>query len=183
MATGRGLTQLFGPGELFWEPSDVSGTSGTGLGYTRDGIRISPNFSTSKIRADEKGVELLKEIFAGCDWVLTAALIQWDANTIARLFPGLNISGGMKYSNSILLGSALSTGKLLYVPEDVTNVPAVYFRKASPHIEASAEILLALGDNPRPAVFPVVFTNASAQETTARDDTVQIRPLANIELT
>lgn len=182
MASGRGLTQLFGPGELFWEPSDVSGSSGTGLGYTKSGIRLSPNFAASKIRADEKGVELLKEIFAGCDWVLTAMLIQWDANVVGRLFPGLNPSGLlMDYGNSVKKGSAITQGKLLWVPEDTTNVPAIYFRKASCHVEASAEIAFALGDNPQPAVFPIVFTNASAADGTP-STTVQLRPLASITL-
>jgi hypothetical protein len=182
MPSGRGLTQLFGPGELFWEPTNVSGNTGTGLGYTKSGIRLSPNFAASKIRADEKGVELLKEIFAGCDFVLTAMLIQWDANVVARLFPGLNPSGArMDYGNSVLKGSALPQGKLLWVPEDTVNVPAIYFRKASAHIEASAEIAYALGDNPQPAMFPIVFTNASAADS-APATTVQVRPLANITL-
>lgn len=182
MASGRGLTQIFGPGEMFWEPSDLSGTSGTGLGYTKSGIKIYPNFAASKIRADEKGVELLKEIFAGCDWVIAALLIQWDSNTVPRLFPGLNPSAArMDYGNSVLKGSAIPTGKLLWVPEDTTNVPAVYFRKASPHVEAAAEIMLALGDNPQPAAFPIVFTNASAADSVPAT-TVQVRPLANITL-
>lgn len=176
MATGRGLTQIYGPGELFINPTDLTGTSGTGLGYTADGVFLRPGFAVGECRADERGVELLKEVFAGCDWTLTAMLIQWNSNVSAQLFPGV-----LPYSGSKILGTEIAPVKLLWVPDDKTVVPAIYFRKAVPHVEAAAAIQFALGQDPKPVKFPVVFRNASAQDSVPAS-TVQIALLAGITL-
>lgn len=177
MATGRGLDQIFGPGELYINPTDLTGTSGTGLGYTEDGVVLRPNLNAVAVRPDERGVELLKKIHGGVSWMLAANLIQWNATLAARLFPGTDV----QYRKTLLLGSEITPVKLLYVPEDTTNNPCIYFRKAVGNIEASAAIRLSLGERPRPAVFPIVFENATAQDS-SYDDSVQIALLANIVL-
>lgn len=183
MASGRGLEMIYGPGELYIDPTTTSGTSGTGLGYTKDGIGIRPQFEVGKLYADERGKEQLKQVHAGADWLCAAWLLQWNSATIARLFPGLAVTGGMAYRQSVVLGTAITTVKMLWVPEDTTNVPCVYFRKAVAKIEASANMRLMLGQDPQPAAFPIVFENMSGSETaTGLQTTVQIRTLANIVL-
>lgn len=181
MASGRGVDIIYGPGELYINPSDVSGTSGTGLGYTEDGVMLRPRHKVARLRADEKGVEQLKQIKAGADWAVGANLLQWNSSTIAQLFPGMAVTGGMAYRQSEVLGTSFTEVKLLWVPEDTTNVPCVYFRKAIGKIEESAAVRFVLGQNPRPTTFPVIFENMSANDAN-NDDTVQIRTLANIAL-
>lgn len=181
MASGRGLTQIYGPGEIFITPTDLTGTSGSGLGHTEGGCTLIPGFATGVLKSDERGAELLKEVYAGCDWIFVATLIQWDAAQRSVLFPGFNISGGVNYGNSVILGTEITPVKMLWVPDDKTVIPSVYFRKAVPHIEATARIRLALGDSPKPAGFPVVFRNASAQDSTPATS-VQVELLANITL-
>lgn len=178
MASGRGLTQIFGPGEIYINPTDLTGTSGTGLGYSEDGYILRPNLNAISVRPDERGAELLKKIHGGIAWVFAGNLIQWNATIAGYLFPGTT----KQYSNTLLLGSEIAPVKMLYVPEDTTNNPCVYFRKAVAHIEASAAIRLMLGERPRPAAFPIVFENATAQDS-SRDDSVQVDVLANIVLT
>lgn len=177
MASGRGLDQIFGPGELFVNPTDLTGTSGTGLGYTEDGIILRPNVNAISVHPDEKGVELLKKIHGGISWSLATNLIQWNATLAAYMFPGTVNT----YRSTLLLGSEITPVKLLYVPEDTTNTPCIYFRKAVPHLEGSASIRLMLGERPKPASFPMVFENATAQDSSPTTS-VQIRLLAAITL-
>lgn len=181
MASGRGLTQIYGPGQIYINPTDLTGTSGNGLGYSRNGCTLRPGFAAGALKSDERGVELLKKVYAGCDWIFTSMLIQWFSAVRDALFPGFTDANGILYSNSKVLGTEITPVKMLWVPDDSANIPAVYFRKAVPHIEASAAILLALGENPQPSMFPVVFTNASAQDGTPAS-TVQVKLLANITL-
>ena len=178
MASGRGLDQVFGPGELFVNPTDLSGTSGTGLGYTEDGVVLRPNVNAIAVHPDEKGAELLKKIHGGISWILAANLIQWNATLAARLFPGTTT----KYPNALKLGSEITPVSLLYVPEDTANTPAIFFRKAVGHLDGQAAIRLQLGERPKPAVFPVVFENATPQDTSTAKDSVQIALLASIVL-
>ena len=177
MASGRGLDEIFGPGELYVNPTDLTGTSGQGLGYTRDGVLLRPHVNAISVYPDEKGVELLKKIHGGIKWILAANLIQYNPTLAAYYFPGTTAS----YRNSLLLGSAISAVKLLWVPEDTTNTPAIYFRKAIGHLEAQAAIKLQLGENPEPAVFPMVFENATPQDSSP-NTSVQIAALSSITL-
>lgn len=185
MASGRGLTQIYGPGEIFINPTDVSGTSGTGLGYTKDGIAWRSRQKRGRFRPDERGVEQLKQVHAGMDVIVAAILTEWNAATIAQLFPGFNIAAesGMQYRKSVVLGTALTTVKLLWVPDDTANTPALYLRKAIPGLEETAAIRLMLGTDPRPVEFPIAFENMSGEETgSALETTFQTRLLANIVL-
>ena len=182
MATGRGTRLKFGPGELFVNPSDLSGTTGTGLGFTApgSGITVMPGLSITPIDTDERGAEKLKSIYAGCDWALAAELINWDAG-LAAAFPGLVSGTKVLYNNNVKLGTEIAPVKLLYVPDDATNEDAVYFRKAVVHVEATARLRINLGKTPDPTKLPVVFNNMSAQDGVPATS-VQIARLADIVL-
>ena len=102
-----------------------------------------------EVRGAESGKALLDLRYAGTDASVVVALKQWDANTVARFFPGaLTATGGTsgkilaQLPGTLTLGSSGrdNAGVLLIAPLDTTNNSIVLVRVALPHPEAQARL-------------------------------------------
>lgn len=132
-----------GPGFLYWNPTDNSGTSGTELGYLEEAPIIDPALELGYRGEELAGNTITDVLFLGANPVAYARFLNWNNDTINRLFLGavsgtsVNFPGALK-TGSNLSGGALP-GKLLFVPDDSTQV-AWMLRKALPFVSNAARI-------------------------------------------
>lgn len=142
------------PGRLVANPADLTVAfpySGTELGTVRD-IVVRPGRAFELIPEEAFGPEPIDALDLGESWVLTVGLRSLDPDALAKAFAATSTGptsgkadvaypGGTFRAGTLRSSSAI---KLLFVPEDVNRHPMVYFPKALPLIDATAEIQLSL---------------------------------------
>lgn len=145
-------------GLLFLNPTSIANEAGWGtkIGYTRDGVAYSPGLKTIELTQEETGITPTLSIFVGSASRFFTNLISWNATALGILFPSL--VGGTSGKKVGLPGTVktgkdfFTTNKLLYVPDDTTNHPAVYLTSIATHIMENAKIEL---DHHGKAYFPL----------------------------
>jgi len=148
-------------GFLFWEPSalDVEANWGTKLGFVEKGVDFDFGHNFGILSGEEKGEEPLYKIYLGQTPSVTAILKNYNADVIARLFPGLTSGSAVTSPGTILPGAdlfnVLYTGHLLFVPDDTINHNCILLQKASPCIISTAKVMHSQST---PSAFPIVFT-------------------------
>lgn len=153
------LTQ---PGRLIWAPTDLSIANpygGTALGFSEEGVRLRLDASTIIVTSEELGPEPVRVIWGGAAPKIFVEFLQWDANTVQRMFPGgLSAAGTtariVTLPGTLVPGQAIPTAALLFVPDDTTNGKAVLFHKVAPAIPETAELQFRLRSR---TTLPLVF--------------------------
>ena len=168
-----------GPGLLFWGTTSLASEAGYGtkLGYCETGITFQPGLAYACLTGVEKGNEPIMCISLGNAPQLTALLLNYNATSIARLFPGQTTSTQVQFPGTILAGKDLFdtyTGRLLFVPDDTANNPILLFQAATPHIVNTAKLKLSHRNN---TTFPSVFVGK--RKTNDADGTFYMGPIGN----
>lgn len=155
-------------GYLYYNPTNLSSESGWGtkIGYTeKENAAYSIGFRTAIITFEDSGTYPIKAIFVGCNIWLSANITSWNATVCGLLFPSL--AGGTS-GTLISIPGSLKTGidnftshKILFVPEDNTRHPALYFKDISPHLIESAVVKYIHSDR---TVFPFACLAKSFQQ-------------------
>lgn len=151
------LEQIYAGGLLYANPtSNTSPYGGTVLGRLVD-LALRPTFRTEAITAEEYGGEASDLLLLSEEWVLTAALVDWDADALARIFPNVTTGGSGEPliqwpGGDYVPGSRLSglAARLMLVPDDAGNanreVPGFVLQNAIPVPEESAPIRFGDGE-------------------------------------
>ena len=145
-------TILRTPGRLCVNPTDLTAAwphGGVGLGEV-GGVVVLPRYDHVPIPAQEFGSEVQDVVYAGCSYVVSAALRSAQDDAVLRYFApnsGLGATSGergVSESGSVGAGVLLSTVavKLLFTPNDVLRDHAWYFPVALPVIDRVAEFAL-----------------------------------------
>ena len=135
-----GVEVLQVPGYLFWGPTGFSDESeyGDNLGFLEDGVDFFPNYNVSNLKGPYSE-RYVHKIYLGNTPVVKAILKNYNAVTLARLFPGLAIGNTVSSPNtgSVISGKDLNTNnnRLLFVPIDTANNPCLLIQRAVPNIE------------------------------------------------
>ena len=134
-------------GALIASPANLTGPGygGTRLGII-DSIRLTPITRTFPITAEEYGGETVEEVYLGRDWILTATVRGYDAESLGVLFAN-EAAGGSGDSVITEPGSSALAGtlgsaravKLLFAPEDSTQ-PGFLFYQAIPQLRRAVTI-------------------------------------------
>lgn len=131
------------PGYLFWNPANLASEAGWGtkLGYTEKGIDVDVDIDSGLLQNEEAGEEIQYKIYLGTTVRVSCQLKNYNANTLAQLFPGMSSATKIQVPGIILPGKDLNTlvytSHLLYVPDDETNNPIMILQKAQPNIYGS----------------------------------------------
>ena len=145
-------------GQLYYNPTNLATESGWGtmIGYTvKENASYSINFETVEITSEDSGTYPIQSIFIGCKAILYANITSWNATVCKLLFPSL--SGGTS-GTLITIPGSLKTGtdnftsdKILFVPEDSTRHPALYFKNIAPQLIKSSVVKYMHSDQ---TIFP-----------------------------
>lgn len=122
----------------------------TALGLVRD-VRLRRIEGRQTIVAEEFGVEVVDEVYAGEAWLLSFALRGWDSDAISALWPNTTLGSSSKFRGVDYPGTTTKPGttkaasavKVLFTPDDATNHPAVYLPNAIP--ELAEDLTISLG--------------------------------------
>ena len=161
MAAADALKALEVPGKLIIEVSgqalDVTAAypyGGTDLGLVKD-VAWRRDGPLDPVTAEEIGggappVGIVDQQYLGEAWFLAFALRTWDNDDWSAIFPNTDtgtLGGftGLLGEGSILPGHTLAqlAVPILFVPEDVSNHPAVYLPLAIPEVAETLEVALA----------------------------------------
>jgi len=123
---------------------------GTAIGLVRD-VQMRRIEGRQTIIAEEFGVEVIDEVYAGEAWLLSFALRGWDSDGILALFPNTTLASTSKFRGVDYPGTTSKPGttkaagavKVLFTPDDDKNHPAVYLPNAIPEI--AEDLTIALG--------------------------------------
>lgn len=172
MATPSALEALRVPGRLCVDPSDLTTAfphGGTGLGLMRD-HRYLPGVKTAIVTAEEFGGVPVDSYHLGDAPTLLAFLRDWDVDAIQKIHPsgttGATSGDGfisVDVNSSARAGLQISTTfKLYFSPLDDQN-PAVYFPLVFAHIDAAAEMQLAVNEEAGLAVVFVAMPDTNGR--------------------
>lgn len=153
-------------GYLCYNPTSIANEAGWGtkIGYSKGGIGFAPNIRTIELTEEETGIYVTKSIFVGATPRLIASLINWNSTICGLLFPSLvggtsgkllSIPGSLKTGTDLI-----GTNKVLFVPDDTSNHPALYLKNIAPHIIEGAQILFEHSER---TVFPFGCIGTSYQ--------------------
>lgn len=136
-------------GKLVANPTSLSTThGGTELGLTRGRI-FRPNVDKSRLTQEAHGGVTHQIWHMQKSPQFACFLRDWDAAALARFFPdtsGSVVRGSANASGGIRSGYGLASNafKLLFLPDDSTNHPAILIYKFIPWVDPEAEIGLSL---------------------------------------
>lgn len=154
-------------GYLYYNPTTFANEAGWGtkIGYTeKENASFSIGFRTVELTSEDSGIYPVLSVFVGCIARLYANLINWNSTACGILFP--SIVGGTSGTLVSLPGSLktgtdmFGTNKVLFVPEDNTRHPALYFKNISPHMIESAVVKFIHSDR---TIFPFACVAKSFQ--------------------
>ena len=133
---------LRSPGFLYHNPTNIpSGDFGDKLGFVKTGVLFDPGFKVESLPLMDSGIEPVLDIYEGNDSTIIADLINYNATTIARIFPGMTTSNrvNMNLTTGTLLNESIASG-LVFVPDDLVNNMVVFFPKATPFMFSNTRI-------------------------------------------
>ncbi len=174
MAVGAATNVFHLDGRLCSGPTNIADGQtfpfgGTNLGEIRAGA-FTVNHSAEEIPAEEFGGRRVDYVRTGDAAALTAILREFDAASLALIFP--NVSTSSKTGKPIIKGRSFATTasgdsiersgdrasdkaqKILFAPNSPEHVPAILLYAALPLPDAAASLTLS---NTAEAGFPVVF--------------------------
>ena len=146
-------------GTLIENPTDMTAASpygGTELGFTPL-MAYRPNPKTPIQIAEEFGGMIVEAAYMGLSAVLVGILRTWDNDALTRIFP--NTIEGTKTGDRVVsyqaFGSSAQPGDLasdrsiglLFAPAAEEFHPFIYFYRALPLVEKTAEIRLNMVDD------------------------------------
>lgn len=155
-------------GYLYYNPTNLATEAGWGtkIGYTvKENASYSIGFETVELTSEDSGIYPVESIFIGCVPFFYANLTSWNRTVCGLLFPSL--AGGTSGTLISIPGSLktgtdnFTTDKILFVPEDNTRHPALYFKNISPHLIRSAVVKYMHSDQ---TIFPFACVAKSFQQ-------------------
>lgn len=154
-------------GYLFYNPTNLALESGWGtkIGYTeKENAAYSVGFRTVELNSEDSGIAPVLSVYVGCVARLFANLTSWNTTVCGLLFPSL--VGGTSGTLTSIPGTLktgtdnFSSNKVLFVPEDNSRHPALYFKSISPHIIEAAVVKYMHSDK---TIFPFACVAKSFQ--------------------
>lgn len=154
---------LNAPGRLIANPTSVTASpnyGGTSLGLVK-GVALSRASGSTPVYSEGRG-NLTDVLKPSERWILAAGLRGWDDDALRLLAPDYQSEGAVTRHRVLTFPQSSKTGAsaltraltLLYVPDDVTRVPAIVMPLAVPDLDAGVEILLQRNAE---MVLPVIF--------------------------
>jgi len=158
MASGSSAKVIRAPGRVVLDPTDVYDTGafpygGTEIGRT-SACRLEPLGASYRVEYESLG-EAGDILEPETRWLFTCFLRGWDDDALKLLFPKQYTAGDLTQHAVFAAPGTSTPGEtaldrsvhLLYVPDNVDDVPAVSIYKGIPDWDAGAEVALSRSED------------------------------------
>ena len=129
------LDILRSPGFLYWNPPDIPAQNfGVKLGFLANGLEVDPRYFIEYVSDESGGLVPTTTIYEGNNVAAVADFWSYTAEVIELAFPQMTTGKQIRIPSTVDTGDEITTGQLLFVPENLVDQYIVVLNNCVPQI-------------------------------------------------